>query len=322
MTPLVGHRAALSAFEAALASGSVHHAWLLTGPQGIGKARFARHAARLLVDGTDRDAELIEERRHPDVHFLTREVWDKSRPPNIVPLDERKDDDVPARSIRVSQVRSLRAVMAKPPTLSPRRAVILDAADDLEREGANALLKMLEEPPTGTIFLLVSHASGRLLPTIRSRCRLLRFDPLSDAEVGQVLRAGLPDLAEDELAALVRAGDGSPGQAQRFAGLDVADLDRRLAALAEKGDPDGAAIALADRLAPSSAQPRYEAFLDRAVRMIAAEARRRQGPALRTALATYDEARDLAAAARGQSLDARGTAFEMAGLVARLSDQS
>lgn len=322
MTRLVGHHATLTAFRAALTSRFVHHAWLFTGPQGIGKASFARHAARLLVEGSDRDAELIDTRRHPDVHFLVREVWDKSRPPNIVPLDERKDDDVAARSIRVSQVRSLRAVMAKPPTLSPRRVVILDAADDLEREGANALLKMLEEPPAGTIFLLVSHAPGRLLPTIRSRCRLLRFDPLSDAEVAQVLRAALPDLPEEELAALVRAGDGSPGNAQRFAGLDVADLDRRLASLASIGDADGTAIGLADRLAAPSAQPRYEAFLDRAVRTIAAESRRRDGTALRTALATYEEARDLAAAALGQSLDARGTAFEMAGLVARLASRS
>jgi DNA polymerase-3 subunit delta' len=309
----------LAAFEGAMASGALHHAWLLVGPQGIGKASFARHAARLLVEGNDRAAELIETRRHPDVHFLVREVWDKSRPPNIVPLDERKEDDAPARSIRVSQVRTLRGQMAKPPTLSPRRVVLLDAADDLEREGANALLKMLEEPPASTVFLLVSHAPGRLLPTIRSRCRLLRFDPLSDAEVTQVLRAERPDLEEDELAALVRAGDGSPGNAQRFAGLDVADLDRRLAALAASGDPGGNAIALADKLSSPSVQPRYEAFLDRAVRVIAAEARRREGPALRTALATYDEARDLAAAALGQSLDARGTAFEMAGLVARLA---
>jgi len=319
MGPLIGHRGAVAAFQAALLSNVVHHAWLLTGPQGIGKGSFARRAALKLVEGSERDALLIAERRHPDVHFLVREVWDKSRPPNIVPLDERRDDDVPARSIRVSQVRALRAQMAKPPTLSPRRVVLIDAADDLEREGANALLKVLEEPPASTVFLLVSHAPGRLLPTIRSRCRLLRFDPLADADVAAVLRAELPDLPEDELAALVRAGDGSPGEARRFAGLDVADLDRRLAALTTSGDTGGLAIDLADRLGSPSAQPRYEAFLDRAVRIIAAEARGRTGPALRTALAAYAEARDLAAAALGQSLDPRGTAFEMAGLVARLA---
>src|SRR3546814_4734811 len=87
------------------------------------------------------------------------------------------------------------------------------AADDLERGAANALLKNLEEPPAGTLFLLVSHAPGRLLPTIRSRCRMLRFSPLSDDEMETVLRAELPDADVHEIAALIAAGEGSPGRA-------------------------------------------------------------------------------------------------------------
>ncbi|NWM20145.1 DNA polymerase III subunit delta', partial [Escherichia coli] len=77
---------------------------------------------------------------------------------------------------------------ATKPSFSPRRVIVIDAIDDLERGGANALLKNLEEPPAGTIFLLVSHAPGRLLPTIRSRCRLLRFEALPDADVAAILR--------------------------------------------------------------------------------------------------------------------------------------
>ncbi|MCZ3268403.1 hypothetical protein NYZ59_19135, partial [Acinetobacter baumannii] len=86
----------------------------------------------------------------------------------------------------------------------PRRVIVIDAADELERPGAsNALLKSLEEPPSGTIFLLISHAPGRLLPTIRSRCRVLRFNPLSDADMAGVLGDAMPDADGEEIATLV-----------------------------------------------------------------------------------------------------------------------
>ncbi|MGK3913778.1 DNA polymerase III subunit delta, partial [Enterococcus faecium] len=88
--------------------------------------------------------------------------------------------------------------------------ILIDAVDDLERPGAsNALLKSLEEPPAGTLFLLISHAPGRLLPTIRSRCRRLRFDPLDDAAMRDVLREHLPQVSDAEIAALIAAGGGS-----------------------------------------------------------------------------------------------------------------
>jgi hypothetical protein len=93
----------------------------------------------------------------------------------------------------------LQPMFATSPSLSPRRVVLIDAVDDLERSGANALLKNLEEPPTGTIFLLVSHAPGRLLPTIRSRCRLLRSRALDDTASGRVLRTALPESDAGEI---------------------------------------------------------------------------------------------------------------------------
>ena len=102
------------------------------------------------------------------------------------------------------------------------------------------LLKNLEEPPAGTIFLLISHAPGRLLPTIRSRCRLLRFDPLDDAAMAGVLRDALPECDAAEIAALVKAGQGSPGRALGFAGLELAKLDEAMAAIARDGDPGNA----------------------------------------------------------------------------------
>lgn len=321
----LGNEAAHRRFRAALDSGAMHHAWLFTGPQGIGKASFARAAAlRLLAESADRadlapgfavgeahpTRRLIEAGTHPDYRALVR-----------LPKDADKPDGELARSITIAQVRTLQPMFATKPAMSPARVVIIDAVDDLERPGAsNALLKNLEEPPTGTIFVLVSHAPGRLLPTIRSRCRQLRFDRLSDDAVRAVLRTALPDAAPDELDALVRAADGAPGRALGYAGLDMGALDAAMTSLARDGDPTTTTRSqLARTLAPKVAQARYEAFLDLAPSFIAERAAGQSGEALRVALDAYDAARTLAISARALSLDAQATVFEMAGLIARLA---
>jgi len=315
MTPIRGNAAAQAAFATASASGSLHHAWLITGPQGVGKATFAvASAARLLAESAgdvtgERTASLIAAGSHPDFRVLAR-----------LPKDSKPDADL-ARSITIAQVRTLQPLFATTPSLSPRRVVVIDTADDLERPGAsNALLKSLEEPPQGTIFLLVSHAPGRLLPTIRSRCRVLRFEPLAAPDMRAVLTTSMPDADADEIAALVRAGAGSPGRALGYAGLDLAGIDAALGAIGKSGDPTNAQRGkLARALALKAAQPRYEAFLDRVPGFIAEAAPYRHGEALRIALDAYDEAQTIAASARGLSLDAGGTVFELAGVVARLA---
>ena len=194
MTSLRGNSAARAAFAAALGSGSLHHAWLIAGPEGVGKGLFARSAGVTLLGGDPaRHQSLIEAHSHPDYKVVEREVWEPGKqPPRLKPFDQRAEGDPVARSIRIDQIRWLQPLLGMAPSLSDRRVVVIDAIDDLERGGANALLKNLEEPPAGTIFLLVSHAPGRLLPTIRSRCRLLRFEALGDADVAAVLRDALP----------------------------------------------------------------------------------------------------------------------------------
>lgn len=311
---LRGNAAARGAFDAAVTGGTMHHAWLLAGPQGVGKASFAREAAidlltRASGDGNDmRTRSLVDAGSHPDFRVLDR-----------LPKDGKPDGDL-ARSITIAQVRSLQPLFATTPSLGPRRVVLIDAVDDLERAGANALLKNLEEPPGGTMFLLVSHAPGRLLPTIRSRCRLLRFEPLASEEMLAALIDLLPDTSGDERQALVRAGAGSPGRALRFAGLELDRIDAALGAIARHGDRDNVErVRLMRALSLKAAQPRYEAFLDRVPTFLAEQAPYRAGPALRTALDAYDEARSIAASARALSLDSGGTVFELAGVVARLA---
>lgn len=294
----------------------MHHAWIFAGPEGIGKASFARLAARRLLAGRgdfavlegDRTWQLMEAGAHPDFKLLER-----------LPKDEKKPDQGLARSIKVDQVRELDHFLGIKPTYSDRRVVLIDTADDLERPGAsNALLKNLEEPPAGTVFLLVSHAPSRLLPTIRSRCRMLRFEPLDEDDMRMALAGA--GAVPSEIAELVRVGEGSPAAALAMAGLDIAGIDGSLADLA-RGDASNAVRSkLASSLALKAAQTRYEAFLDRAPRFIAARARERSGPALRQALDAHDAARNLAAAALGLSLDAQGTVFEMSGIVASLAN--
>jgi DNA polymerase III subunit delta' len=323
VTPLFGHDEAVAAFRAALDSGRLHHAWLISGPEGIGKATFARKAAlRVLAQGQGpvarpgldvpeehQAARLIAAGSHPDYAQLERLVKDGGT-------------DL-ARSITIAQVRGLQRLFATTPTYSRWRAVVIDAADDLEPGGANALLKSLEEPPPATVFLLVSHAPERLLPTIRSRCRQLRLAPIGREQMEAALRIALPDAPPAEIATLAEVGEGSPGRAAIFRGLDVQGLDQAMRTLATGGDPTNQhRSSLAQSLSTKAAQPRYEAFLARAPSFIAAAARARRGEALAAAVSLYEQASELARIAIRQSLEPQATAFEMGTLIAGLAEAS
>lgn len=318
---LVGHDSQIAAFREAADSGRLHHAWLLTGPEGVGKASFALAAAtRLLADAAGPRVHLpgletpdshpvvhyIRAGSHPDLRILARLIKDKS-------------EDL-ARSISIDQVRSLQSLFATTPSLSPRRVVIIDAIDDLERPAANALLKNLEEPPVGTIFFLISHAPGRLLPTIRSRCRLLRFTGLDDQQMSLALQRLLPEEPRDEIEALVGIGRGAPGRALGFAGLDIAAIDQAIDRLVAEGDPTNAVrAALSKQLSTKASQARYEAYLERVPARIAAEARRREGPALASAVSLWEDARRVSESAVHLSLDQPTTVFELATMLAKLA---
>lgn len=333
MTPLIGHAAQIEAFRDAVRQGRLHHAWLLTGPEGVGKASFAERAAlRLLAEASGSPADLpglevapdhpaiarFMARAHPDYRKLERPPKDKKD--RDKPFSERDPDAERARNIPIEDVRALGAMFALAPTYSSRRVVVIDAIDDLERPSANALLKNLEEPPRDTIFLLVSHAPGRLLPTIRSRCRVLRFQPLDDEEMESVLSVELPRVTPDERAALIAAASGSPGQAIKLAGLELVPMLSALERIAATGDADlMLRHRLASELSGKPAQRRYEAFLERVSGFVAGVAKQRRGEALAAAIDTWDEVRRLANSAVGLSLDPHATVFEIATAIARLA---
>lgn len=321
MTPLYGHDEAVDAFRESWTTGRLHHAWLISGKEGVGKALFADKAAlRILaeaagppIDAPGLDvpddhptARLIEAGSHPDMVRLERLVRDTGT-------------DL-ARSISVDQVRGLSRLFSTTASMSSWRVVIIDSIDDLERAAANALLKNLEEPPANSLFLLVSHAPERLLPTIRSRCRQLRLSALDDDAMTSALRAALPDADAAEIETLCEVGRGCPGRAIAYRGLEVDAMDKALRDIALKGDPTNARrSALAQSLALKAAQPRYEIFLRRVPSLIAELAKDRRGAALAEALHSWERASDLAASATRLSLDPQSVTFELGGMLASLA---
>ncbi|HCI62020.1 MAG TPA: DNA polymerase III subunit delta', partial [Erythrobacter sp.] len=209
---LLGHETAWREWRKALGGERMHHAWLLAGRRGVGKGSFAFAAACELVGVDPADAQ-----NHPDILTLTYAPKDDKE-------ERKRADGKPyevARSIRIAQVRGMQARLGTRPTLGDKRAIIIDPADDLERNAANALLKSLEEPPIGTYFLLVAHSPARLLPTIRSRCRVLRFPTVSDAEMDRLLADLSPGADTATRAAAIAAAGGSPGAALQFVDMEL-----------------------------------------------------------------------------------------------------
>jgi len=317
---IVGQDKAVEAFAAAWAGRKLHHAWLLAGPRGVGKATFAHAAARrVLADAagppvghprleTPDDhpiVRLVEAGSHPDMRWLER-------------LPREKGDGL-ARDITVRQIRQLGEFMGMTAALSPWRVAVIDSMDELNKEASNALLKMLEEPPPNTLFFLVSHAPGRLLPTIRSRCRRLHFDALDDDAMTSILDAHSAGLSDAERKRIALMSFGSAGRALAFAELGLAKLEEAALAILRQGDPTNARRAeLANDLGKKASADRYAAFLELAPSLIAREARSLRGASLERALDAYAKTRELAAVAPRVSLDPAATVFQIGGFLASL----
>ncbi len=244
-----GHSHAEAEFLAAWNSGRVHHAWLITGPRGIGKASLAYRIARFVLAGgqgepglfgpempqtlhiapDDQATRLIAQAAHPDLRVIER-GWDEKR-------KKRRGEIV------VEDVRDLGAFLAMTASLGGWRVVIVDAADEMNRNAANALLKNLEEPPTKTVVLMVAHAPARLLPTIRSRCRTLALKPLSAENMIGLLTDGEKAVPVEVARSLALLAEGSLGRAWELADNGGVALYEQLIALL-RGLPklDGAVL--------------------------------------------------------------------------------
>ena len=317
MSRLFGHDRQLAQFVKAASSGRLHHGWILSGPRGVGKASFAREMARQLVDPLKHHSSMIEQRSHPDI------VWVQRLPKELPKDGEPIDPDAELkRSISIDQIREVQHRLTTRPSMADKRIVIIDAADDLERGGANALLKSLEEPPQGTYFLLISHMSDRLLPTIRSRCQMLRFDPLSDNDMTSALNILLPDAGSNEIAALVRTGRGAPGEAIQLSAIGFDAIEQLAEDILTKGDSSNQIrMQIAEKLSVKAAQSSYEAFLRYVPGRIARAASDLPVSELPRGVEAFQEADRLAARAIGLSLDKQAVLLQMGHLLASLAQR-
>jgi DNA polymerase-3 subunit delta' len=229
----------------AAAGGRLHHAWLISGPEGVGKATLALRFLRWLLAGRPAGRAPLAV---PETHPVFRRIAAGAHPDLRVLAPEAGEKGV-KRIIRVEDARAVARFLSLTPAEGGWRGVLVDEAEAMNPEAQNALLKTLEEPPARAVLVLTSHAPDRLLPTIRSRCRRLDLFPLPETEVASLLERLLPGLPAPERARLAALADGAPGRALRLAdgeGLAAAEeVERVLAAplaVAERH-------ALADRLA-------------------------------------------------------------------------
>jgi DNA polymerase-3 subunit delta' len=246
-----------AAMSGALDRGRLHHAWLLTGPEGVGKASFAYRAARWLMGAKldpafgplgaspdDPVARLISSQSHPDLLVLERSADKKA-----IPVDE---------------ARRLPEFFSKAPSMSPWRIAIIDAADDLNVNSANAVLKTLEEPPPRGVLFLVSHSPGRLLPTIRSRCRRLAFGPWPEDRLRSFVEERL-GLSGDAAARLAQMAKGAPGRALALAAVEALSLDAAAGDLLERlpQADEAALVAMADKFRGGEGAQRFALLIER-----------------------------------------------------------
>ncbi len=231
---LIGHEAAEARLAETFGTGRMHHGWLLTGREGIGKATLAyRLAAFLLADASERDpfggtlaigedsqaSRQVRALSHPGL-LLLRRPW-------------QSDKKRHATSITIEEVRKLRAFLVRSVDAGAWRVVIVDQADELNINAANALLKSLEEPPARTVFVLISSEPGRLLPTIRSRCRTFDLQPLEPAALRKAatmaLEAAGKDVpAEGDWPVLTHLAGGSVRRLLGLAATGGLDLYKRI----------------------------------------------------------------------------------------------
>jgi len=282
---LVGQDGAIADFESAWRTGRLHHAWLLRGPWGIGKATLAYRIARALIAqpgpneggflGTPETSATHSLDTPADCPVQTR-ISAGAEPRLLVLRREYLLDKKRFQTrIVIDNVRRVRQFLGLSAADGGWRVIIVDPADEMNHNSANALLKFLEEPPARTIFLLVCHAPAGLLPTIRSRCRTLDLSPLGPADLSHALTGAGAQVPQGDAQALAELSAGSAGTALELIAGDGVALYARLAGLARGGDriDRPAMMELAEFSAARGAAGRYAMVLSLIQTLIARLAR-------------------------------------------------
>jgi DNA polymerase III subunit delta' len=266
---LYGHTDAQMTFLAAFNGQRLHHGWLITGPRGVGKATLAWRIARFLLATPADDGGMFAAPAPQSLDIaadnpVARRLLQLAEPRLFLLRRGANDKETAlAQDIRVDEVRKMKSFFALSAADGGRRVAIIDAADEMNTGAANALLKLLEEPPAEVTFLVISHQPHRLLPTIRSRCRELRLSPLAPQDLSDALTLAGGAVAPEQVQALAELGGGSVGEAFRLTNLDGLQTYQTVVALmATLPQMDRQrAIALADSASGKGNEARFDLIL-------------------------------------------------------------
>lgn len=213
-----GHEEAVQTLFSSFTNGNLPGAWLISGPRGIGKATMAYRFARFMLhNGSAKPGGLFAAEAPstdlsiPKTSPAFAKVSIGSHPDLLVLESGSENSDSASGDILVDEARKIGSFLHLTSSETPYRLVIIDSIDDMNSNAANSILKLLEEPPANAMFILISHAPGRLLPTIRSRCRQIRMRELPPTTALNVLQNIAPDISEDVGLGLIELASGSPG---------------------------------------------------------------------------------------------------------------
>lgn len=303
--PFVGHAQALREVQMSFASGRMPHAWLISGIEGIGKAAFAKHVAHYVLTNGEGDigkpdpqhpmGKLVEAETHPDLLIIRREVDEKTGAlRNTIPVEE---------------LQKVGLFFHKTATHGGWRIVIIDEAQALNRYGQNAILKIVEEPPPRSLILITVTTPGILLPTIRSRARLLELSPLTPEEMRAILQSSAANTQPDDLNAVIDLSGGSIGFAMKILRAQALPLYRELLGiLNDMPKLDTARLhKLADQIARKADAESFDVLKTLLIERLRAtaltEARRQPKGHVETALRLLDKTRATFSSADFANLD-------------------
>ncbi len=255
---VLGHDAAEQLFLQAWKNNALHNSWLISGIEGIGKATLAYKFARFVLAADDKQREnytnldispsnqvykLIAGNAHPDLKIIERDYTDTDRKKVLKAIKDGEQMSAEelgslkkSAYIRIDDVRTINEFLSKHSSNDGWRVVVIDSIDEMNTASANAVLKILEEPPARTLMLLISHNPNQLLPTIKSRCTKLELKPLTDAHVASLLRRYRPEQSETNIKQITAIASGSIGKALSYVDNNAVQRYQELCQILNSGN--------------------------------------------------------------------------------------